>query len=271
MYLSTECSNMIFQSWTKLVNYSLIGAVGISVSTLAVLGIPQAAKAVDMAKGFDYFLTLGDGTSSIVLPNIGIVPLVGTPFSPATSLADTKLERLEDCTFVDGSCTVPLLIHELNLESAVTVDLSPYGLEPSVVRIRLLGPQEVGYITIDQTTNTWKANLPVTAYAELPDDTPIVVPGYGPLVFYATAASEQLIGTGTYTSLEPFDAKGIFIGPFVTDPSLPEPYPQETHAMIPLAPPASTAVPEPSAVVSLALLSLIGLWGLQKKTSLKQD
>lgn len=83
---------MIFQSLTKLVSHSLIKAAGLGVSTLAVLVILQVAKAADRVKGFDYFLTPGDGTSSIVLPNIGIVPLVGTPFAPAASLADTKLE-----------------------------------------------------------------------------------------------------------------------------------------------------------------------------------
>lgn len=253
----------------SLQKLAVAGAVGLGVNAIALLGLPQIAQAADMVKGFDYFITLGDGTSSIVLPYIGIVPLVGTPFDPAESIADTEIERLEDCTFVNGTCTVPLKIHELNLQSTVTVDLTPYGLEPSVVRIRLLGPQETGYITINETTKKWWANLPVTAAAELPDDTIIVLPGYGPLIFYATAASEQLTGTGTYTSLETFDAKGIFTGPYITDPSLSEPHPQEIHSMIPIT--IAAAVPEPSTVVPLSLLGLVGLWQLKSKISLKKD
>jgi len=247
---------------------TLLGIAGLS--AIAVLGVPQSAKAADLVKGFDQFITFGNGNSSIVLPNIGIVPLVGTPVNPLLSSADTILERLEDCTFVDGSCTVPLIIHELNLQSVDPVDLSPYGLGTSTVLIRLEGEQETGYITINQSPKTWRANLPVEAIALFPDGTPIVVPGFGPLEFYATAESEQLIGTGTYTSTKQFDAKGTFIGPFITDPSLSSPHPQEIHEVIPLAPNAAS-VPEPSATVSLALLGLAGLRGLKKKTSLKQD
>lgn len=251
---------------TQLVTRSLIGAVGLS--AIALLGVSQSAKAVDMAKGFDYFLTPGNGTSSIVLPNIGIVSLVGTPFEPEVSLADTKLERLEDCTFVAGSCTVPLLIHELNLQSTEVVDLSPYGLAPSIVLIRLFGPQEIGYIAINQSNKTWEADLPVVADARLADNTQIVVPGYGPLIFVGTAAGYELVGDGTYTSLEPFDAKGVFYGPIITDPSLLEPRPQEIHLTVPLDINA-TSVPEPSAIIPLALLGLAGLWQLKHKISPK--
>ncbi|MEQ9237414.1 hypothetical protein [Coleofasciculus sp. E2-BRE-01] len=247
---------------------SVLGVVGLS--ALATLSVPQSAKAVDLEKGFDQFLTFGDGGSSIVLPEIGIVPLVGTPVYPELSLSDTTLERLEDCTFVEGSCTVPLLIHELNLQSVDPVDLSPYGFDPSIVLIRLEGEQETGYITINQSSQTWRANLPVEAIALFPDGTPIVVPGFGPLEFYATAESEQLIGTGTFTTLEPFDAMGIFTGPFITDPSLSEPHPQEIHEVYPLPPfTVSKSVPEPSAVVPLALFGLAGLWGLKQKASRK--
>lgn len=248
----------------KLVTTSLMGIVGLGIG---LLGGSQVAKAVDLAKGFDYFITFGDGTSSIVLPNIGIVDLIGTPFDPAISQADTKLERLEDCTFIEGSCTVPLIIHELNLQSVNTVDLSPYGLEPSVVLIRLYGAQVPGYITINESPKTWYANLPIIAYAELPDDTIIEVPGFGPLIFYATADEGELIGSGTYTTLDSFDALGIFTGPLITDPSLSAPHPQEIHAMTPLDI-TSTSVPESSTIMPLAILGLIGLWSLKDNNSI---
>ncbi|NEO55724.1 MAG: PEP-CTERM sorting domain-containing protein [Okeania sp. SIO3B5] len=249
---------------SKFVSRSLIGAVGLSASAIAFLGSPNTAKAADLDKGFDYFLTFGDGTSSIILPGIGIVDLVGTPFDPELSEADTKLERLEDCTFVDDTCTVPLLIHELNLQSTEVVDLSPYGLDPSVVLIRLYGPQETGYITIDQSTNSWWANLPVVADARLPDNTQIVAPDYGPLVFVGTAEGAELVGSGTYTNLDPFDAEGVFFGPIIEDSSLDKPYYQEVHAMTPLAPPV-TSVPEPSSIIPLGFLGLAGLSKLKKQ------
>ncbi|MDY6785179.1 MAG: hypothetical protein SW833_21980 [Cyanobacteriota bacterium] len=245
---------MNFLDSTKL---AVVGTVGLS--AIAVLGVSQSAKAVDLKKGIDQFITFGNGQSSIVLPNIGIVPLVGTPVNPQLSPADTVLERLEDCTFVDGSCTVPLIIHELNLQSVNPVDLSPYGLETSTVLIRLNGYQETGYITINEEPKTWRANLPVNAIALFPDYTPIVVPGIGPLEFYATAAGEELIGDGTYTSTQRFDAAGIFVGPFVTDPSLSAPQPQEIHEVTPIS------TPEPSAVIPLGLVGLLGLWRAKTK------
>lgn len=270
MYLLTkEYCNMNFAKSSNWVSRSLIGAVGLSASAIAFVGSPQSAKAADMDKGFDYFLTFGDGTSSIILPGIGIVDLVGTPFYPDLSEADTKLERLEDCTFVDDVCTIPLLIHELNLQSTEVVDLSPYGLDPSIVLIRLFGPQEMGYITIDQSTKSWWANLPVVADARLPDDTQIVAPDYGPLIFVGTAAGAELVGSGTYTSLDPFDAEGVFYGPMIEDSSLDEPYYQEVHAMTPLAPPL-TSTPEPSAIIPLGFLGIAGLRKLKKQISPKQ-
>jgi len=249
-------------SLKKYINSSLIGSISL---TMSLFGIPQMARAVDMIKGFDYFQTFGDGASAIVLPSIGIVPLIGTPFDPVTSIADTKLERLEDCTFINDSCTVPLLIHELNLQSTTTVDLSPYGLSPSVVLIRLLGTQQPGFITINQSTKTWTADLPITAYAELPDDTTLVIPGYGPLIFYATANQGELLGSGTYTTLDKFDAKGLFTGPLINDISLSAPHPQEMHAMTPIALGAAS-VPEPSPVISLTLLGLLGVWKSKKSS-----
>lgn len=231
----------------KPVTTGLIGAVGLGV---ALLGMPEGAKAVDIKAGRDYFETNPSNTT-VTIPGIGVVPLQGYAITPAPFPGfpvDTILERIGDCTFDEGlgdlnpnSCTVGLKIIALSVKSASPVGLPGGG--QSFIFITLNGAQNDGTITINNN-NTWEANLPVKAVAK--DENGGVLASFGP---------STLIGSGTW-SISP--NTGNFL-PITTIPFI---GPEETHGLRPLDIPP---VPEPSAVLGLIAVGLSSIVGFKGK------
>ena len=231
----------------KPVTTGLIGAVGLGV---ALLGIPEGAKAVDISAGRDYFETDPSNTT-VTIPGIGVVPLQGYPITPAPFPGfpvDTILERIKDCTFDEGlgdpnpnSCEVGLKIIALSVKSAGPVVGLPGGGQ---LFITLNGDQNDGSITINNN-NTWEANLPVKAVAK--DENGGVLASFGP---------SQLIGSGTW-SISP-DTRNFL--PITTIPFI---GPEETHGFLRVldVPP----VPEPSTVLGLIAVGLSSIVGFKGK------
>ncbi|MCA2652982.1 PEP-CTERM sorting domain-containing protein [Microcystis sp. M061S2] len=236
----------------KPVTTGLIGAVGLGV---ALLGMPEGAKAVDIKAGRDYFETNPSNTT-VTIPGIGVVPLQGSPITPAPFPGfpvDTILERIGDCTFDEGlgdlnpnSCTVGLKIIALSVKSASPVGLPGGG--QSFIFITLNGAQSEGTITINNN-NTWEANLPVKAVAK--DENGGVLASFGP---------SQLIGSGTW-SINP-DTRN-----FLPITTIPFTGPEETHGFLRVLdiPP----VPEPSTVLGLIAVGLSSIVGFKGKKEQK--
>ncbi|CCI22421.1 exported hypothetical protein [Microcystis aeruginosa PCC 9809] len=85
----------------KPVTTGLIGAVGLGV---ALLGMPEAAKAATVVAGTDYLFTPANFKTSYDFGGpIGKVYFKGVPTFAGGS--DTKVQRKDNCTFVSGSCT----------------------------------------------------------------------------------------------------------------------------------------------------------------------
>jgi hypothetical protein len=94
----------------NLLSRSLIGAVGLGV---ALLGLPQSAKAVAIFAGTDYVMTPSEG-AVINLPNFGIVKFEGLPINTAVSgAADTIINRTQGVPETGGN--TPLEIVGLSL------------------------------------------------------------------------------------------------------------------------------------------------------------
>ncbi|MGK7887580.1 MAG: PEP-CTERM sorting domain-containing protein [Crocosphaera sp.] len=103
----------------KFVTRSLIGAVGLS--AIAVLGVAESVKAADVNLGTDYLYTPGGGITFLDFNGeggLGLVPFEGMPIDDTKiGFTDTIVQRQEDCTFVNGSCTVDIEMTDLKLMS----------------------------------------------------------------------------------------------------------------------------------------------------------
>jgi hypothetical protein len=113
----------------KPVTTGLIGAVGLGV---ALLGMPEAAKATTVVAGTDYLFTPADFTTFYDFGgSIGKVYFEGVPTFAGGS--DTKVQRKDNCTFVSGSCTTNIEMTGLQLISYNPVNnvLATLGASPS--------------------------------------------------------------------------------------------------------------------------------------------
>ncbi len=120
---------------TKFVTRSLMGAVGLS--AIALFGVAESAKAVDIQLGTDYFESPAGGSSFLFDLNMNgeidlpdeVVPLQGLPIEPRflenTSI-DTVVQRLEDCTFVGGECLISIEMTQLSLETIEPVTINGF-------------------------------------------------------------------------------------------------------------------------------------------------
>jgi hypothetical protein len=112
----------------KPVTTGLIGAVGLGV---ALLGMPEGAKATTVVAGTDYLFTPAGSTFYDFGGSIGKVYFEGVPTFAGGS--DTKVQRKDNCTFVSGSCTTNIEMTGLQLISYNPVNnvLATLGASPS--------------------------------------------------------------------------------------------------------------------------------------------
>jgi len=118
----------------NLLSRSLIGAVGLGV---ALLGLPQSAKAISINRGTDYVATpSGDAVFTFVdpLPGAGNVTVkfgglaIGTPTATSpdggySGEADTVINRLQDVNGTPTGGTTPIEIVGLSLKSVAPVTI----------------------------------------------------------------------------------------------------------------------------------------------------
>ena len=233
----------------KFVTRSLMGAVGLS--AIALFGVAESVKAVDINAGIDYLITPSPedgGLTQVDLSPFGInaqIPFKGVPTFKFT--ADTLVERKEDCTFVAGECTVGLQIVGLNLTNAEPIP----GFGDQVVFLTLddsIDPQPMGDITLMDNgdgTASWINFLPVPWKLVDENGDPIVDQNLDPIV-----------------GLAEFDGSGIgiiqgnrdFIVQEFDDQDL-----LDRHQGI------GPKVPEPSTTLGLLLLGLGSVVGIKRR------
>ena len=263
---------------SKLISRSLIGAVGLSASAIALFGATEAAKAQlipDILAGTDYLYTPANGQTFYDFgDDIGQVAFKGIPtFAGGT---DTVVERLNDCVFDMGMCEVDYIIRDLNLMSIDPVEIPDVGAYNVFVMLDPNQMQDSGVMKIlDDGTYTsddwpvkWKATFePIDNAQSIPD-----VTGTNFFDSVAMWSHEPLPGTPLVRGEDEdreancHDPQGPGCDPrdfFITKPVL-HTSDTELHEVVPIL-----SVPEPSATVPLALFGLAGIWGVKKKQSLK--
>ncbi|NES74270.1 MAG: hypothetical protein F6K24_58325, partial [Okeania sp. SIO2D1] len=135
----------IFKS-SKFVSRSLIGAVGLSASAMAFLGVPEVAKAADIWRGSDYLHTIMPTSLDFQgAGGVGVVDFKSLPIGPGNT--DTIVQRQEDCIFggLGGSCTIPIEMVELSLMSVAPVEVNNIFYDVFVTE----GPNSTGTMTIN--------------------------------------------------------------------------------------------------------------------------
>jgi hypothetical protein len=143
----------------NLLSRSLIGAVGLGV---ALLGLPQSAKAVSVFAGTDYVITPEAG-AEINLPVFGLVKFEGLPINTGVSgQADTIINRTENVPETGG--TTPLEIVGLSLRK---LNVGNFDLFAGLQSYRG-GTASTGSMTIshenldtDATQGTWDSSFTI--------------------------------------------------------------------------------------------------------------
>jgi len=212
---------------------SLIGAVGLGV---ALLGLPQSAKAFTVNRGTDYLVTpSGGAVFNFVdpLPGAGVVSVnfgglaIGTPTATPPDggylgIADTVVNRLDDVDATPTGNKTSLEIVGLSLKSVapVTINGANYDVFAGLQKY-LNGTTSTGEMTIRDTGGangkTWDSSFTINGVA--------IVAAAGTLIPTGTDYVKGLIqGCGTATNYQCilFD-KGPFVAtnePWSDVPSL---------------------------------------------------
>jgi hypothetical protein len=165
----------------NLLSRSLIGAVGLGV---ALLGLPQSAKAFTVNRGTDYLVTpSGGAVFNFVdpLPNTGVVTVnfgglaIGTPTAAPPDggylgIADTVVNRLQDVDATATGNTTSLEIVGLSLKSVapVTINGANYDVFAGLQKY-LNGTTSTGKMTIRDTGGangkTWDSSFTINGVA----------------------------------------------------------------------------------------------------------
>lgn len=139
----------------KPVTTGLIGAVGLGV---ALLGMPEAAKAANVQLGTDYLYTPGGGTTYLDLSeviNLDYVTFKGMPIDQnKIGLTDTIVQRKQtvilDATTlnVDGMCISAKCQTPIEMTDILLRDQNGYGITVTLNPDR----KSTGWMTINQRT-----------------------------------------------------------------------------------------------------------------------
>jgi hypothetical protein len=214
----------------NLLSRSLIGAVGLGV---ALLGLPQSAKAINVNRGTDYLVTPSGGAVFNFDVGGGLVPVtfgglaIGTPTATPpdggySGIADTVVNRLQDVDATPTGGTTPIEIVGLSLKSVapVTINGANYDVFAGLQKY-LNGTTSTGEMTIRDTGGangkTWDSSFTINGVA--------IVAAAGTLIPTGTDYVKGLIqGCGTATNYQCilFD-KGPFVAtnePWSDVPSL---------------------------------------------------
>jgi hypothetical protein len=215
----------------NLLSRSLIGALGLGV---ALLGLPQSAKAFTVNQGTDYLVTPSGGAAfTFDLGGGTIVPVsfgglaIGTPTATPpdggySGKADTVVNRLQDVDATPTGGTTLLEIVGLSLKSVapVTIGGANYDVFAGLQKY-LNGTTSTGEMTIRDTGGangkTWNSSFTINGVA--------IVAAAGTLIPTGTDYVKGLIqGCGTATNYQCilFD-KGPFVAtnePWSDVPSL---------------------------------------------------
>lgn len=215
----------------NLLSRSLIGAVGLGV---ALLGLPQSAKAFTVNQGTDYLVTPSGGAAfTFDLGGGTLVPVsfeglaIGTPTATPPDggylgIADTVVNRLDDVDATPTGNKTSLEIVGLSLKSVapVTINGANYDVFAGLQKY-LNGTTSTGEMTIRDTGGangkTWDSSFTINGVA--------IVAAAGTLIPTGTDYVKGLIqGCGTATNYQCilFD-KGPFVAtnePWSDVPSL---------------------------------------------------
>ena len=217
---------------------SVLGAVGLS--AIAILGAPEAAKAVDIFAGEDLLFTPADGSSFFDFGGpIGIVELMGVPLGGGKT--DTIVERKEDCTFVAGSCHIDIEMTALSLASIDPVNVGGFNYD---VWVTPFDPDpSLGEMWINDD-GTFQTVLDVhfeTVFHPLDGG-----PDIGPIVDWKTFDA-----LGIYSLSAAAQGKFVILDAVVHDTG------DGRHTVHP--------IPEPATAIASILFGLGGLFGLKRE------
>ena len=267
----------IFKS-SSFVSRSLIRAVGLSASAMALLASGNAAQAqVNIGDGYDLFTTSSQFESFFrtEVPGGGIVeiPLMANPFIPGTNI-DTKVRRTGECTlFAGDSCVQQIQMAGLSLKSSAPVTIGGEEFDVDIVSGDLLGkpanPIVDALITLNQQETGGEISVSVLPFDVMVTFNPLG--GGQSIMIQDTIVFDQGWTNVWSTQPGPMDphtgnmpAGGLYVGidPVTGQKAMSAPHitPGEAHYIDP-----AMTVPEPSATVALALFGLAGIWGLKKK------
>jgi hypothetical protein len=163
----------------NLLSRSLIGAVGLGV---ALLGLPQSAKALTVNRGTDYLSTPSGGAFFFFnnpLPGAGLVPVtfgglaIGTPNGGYSGQADTVVNRLQNVNATPTGGTTSIEIVDLSLQSVAPVTISGTNYDVFVgLQKYYNGIPSTGTMTIrhensdsDPTQGTWDSSFNIKGVA----------------------------------------------------------------------------------------------------------
>ena len=156
----------------NLLSRSLIGAVGLGV---ALLGLPQSAKAFTVNRGTDYLVTPSEGTVyNFVdpLPGAGTVTVNFKGLAIGTGIpeADTVVNRLQDVDATAAGGTTPIEVVDLSLQSVAPVTINGTNYDVFVgLQKYLNGTTSTGSMTIRDTGGangkTWDSSFTINAVA----------------------------------------------------------------------------------------------------------
>ena len=250
---------------------SLIGVVGLGV---ALLGLPQSAKAFTVNRGTDYLVTPSEGTVyNFVdpLPGAGTVTVnfKGLAIGTGIAQADTVVNRLQDVDATAGG-TTPIEVVDLSLQSVapVTINGTNYDIFVGLQKY-LNGTTSTGSMTILDSGGvngkTWNSSFTINAVAIVavagtltPTGTDYVK---GLIQGCATATSFQclLFGKGPFlANNEPWENFGLYFNPTPFAPVIHEDPALNTHSVV--------AVPEP-----LTILGSLAAFGFGAAFKRKRD
>jgi hypothetical protein len=166
----------------NLLSRSLIGAVGLGV---ALLGLPQSAKAININRGTDYVATPSGGALfNFVdpLPGVGVVTVnfkglaIGTPTDTPPDggnlgQADTVINRLQNVNTPSGTTLIEIVGLSLQNDESVTVNGAKYDVFAGLQKY-YNGTTSTGEMTIrhefsddNPTQGTWDSNFIINGVA----------------------------------------------------------------------------------------------------------
>ncbi|EHJ09452.1 hypothetical protein CWATWH0003_B121 [Crocosphaera watsonii WH 0003] len=128
---------------------------GMAMGAMAFFGASHSAQGTTIVAGSDYVYTPADQSSLFEFPDpLGLVYFKGVPtFAGGT---DTIVQRQGDCTFVSGTCTIPIEVTGLELMS--------YGSVPGILATLDGNNASTGTMTINDN-GTFSSSFTLFAVA----------------------------------------------------------------------------------------------------------